>query len=209
MHNDKPHSFPIKLLRLTQRLLPPLFWMLLLFGFDSPLFAVCTLISAAIHELGHIAVFFLLGIKSSRPTGHITGFRIMPSRSLSFSEDALVSLGGPLANLLFSAIFLSLFPLFGDYAKILSIFNALTMLSNLAPIEGYDGYRIILALLSEKFPYLERGLCALSFFFTTVLSFLSLYLIEKLGTGYWIFALFYISNLSFISKSLKRTFFEN
>lgn len=209
MHNDKTPHFPIKLLRLTQRLLPPLFWMLLLFAFDSPLFAVCTLISAGIHELGHIAVFTLLGIKSSKPTGHITGFRISPARVLSYSEDVLVSLGGPLANLLFSAIFLSLSPIFGDYAKILSLFNALTMLSNLAPIEGYDGYRIILALLSEKFPYFEGGLRAISFFFTSVLTFLSLYLIEKLGTGYWIFALFYIATLSFISKSLKRTFFED
>ena len=209
MHIDEKKRFVFRRLRLLERLLPPIFWMLLLFGFDSPLFALNTLISAAVHELGHISVFLLLGIKSSRPTGHISGFRILPKRSLSFSEDALVSLGGPLANLVFSLISLSLSPFFGEYAKILSLFSALTMLSNLAPIEGQDGYRIILALTSRKFPYFEGALRKLSFAFNVILLFLSLYLIEKIGSGYWIFALFCASALSFISKSLRHAFFED
>ena len=208
MQIDKNARGVLRFLRSVQESLPTLFWLLLLFGFDTPYFAMCTLISAALHELGHIIAFFLLDIGSISPRGHVTGFRIFPSRALSYREDAAVSLGGPLANLIFSLFFWLLSIPFGEYFSTLALFGIMTMLSNLAPIEGYDGYRIILALSAEKFPYAERYLRAVSFFITAVLLFLSLYLIDKLGTGYWIYAVFSIGALSFISKSQKRTFSE-
>lgn len=206
MHFDKNARGVLRFLRSVEESLPMLFWLLLLFGFDTPYFAMCTLISAALHELGHILALFLLDIRSTAPLGHITGFRILPHRALSYREDALVSLGGPLANLIFSLLFWLLSMPFGEYFSTLALFGVMTMLSNLAPIEGYDGYRLILALSAERFPYAERCLRAVSFFITAVLLFLSLYLIDKLGTGYWIYAIFSLGALSFISKSQKRTF---
>ena len=199
----------MRLFKALEQSLPLLFWALLLFGFDTPYFAMCTLISAAVHELGHMLAFYFLNIGSSNPAAHMSGLRIHPSRALSFREDAIVSLGGPLANLIFSLISLALYPFFGDYFAMLALFGVMTMLSNLAPIEGYDGYRLILALTADRFPYFERILGRISFTISVTLSILSLYLIDKLGTGYWIFGIFFAGTLSFIAKSQRRAFFEN
>ncbi|MBQ9080878.1 MAG: hypothetical protein IJY27_07400 [Clostridia bacterium] len=129
--------------------------------------------------------------------------------NLSYREEMALAAAGPLFNLIFAALFFILSKFLGEYFLTLALFNLMTMFSNLAPIEGQDGYKIILALMSERSVAAERFLSRASFFTAALLSFIALYLIERLDSGYWIFALFSIYGYSFVQKSQKLAFSKN
>jgi hypothetical protein len=79
------------------------------------------------------------------------------------------------------------------------------MISNLLPIEGYDGYGALTSISGmlgsgELEPFVLKWI---SFFFTALMTLISLYLMYYLNGGYWIFAIFSVSTLSFIKKSLE------
>ena len=208
MQNNKIPRRIMRALRLAEWGLPAIFWLLLLFGFDSPPLAISTLIAAALHELGHIAYLLARGgISLFSPRAN--GFRLYPSRSLSYKEEMLLAAAGPASNLLSAALFAILSAFAGEYFQILALFNLMTMASNLLPIEGQDGYNILRAFFSERFAHTESVLKRISFTFSVLLTFLALYLIEKLNTGYWIFALFSVYVYTFIRKSQKTAFFEH
>ena len=81
--------------------------------------------------------------------------------------------------------------------------NLLTGISNMLPIKAYDGYRILESVFLMRTADEARTLAALfwlSFGFTLLLCFLSLYFLLKLGEGYWIFALFFSSALVDVKK---------
>jgi Zn-dependent protease len=209
MQNNKLARMVLRALKLFELILPAILWMLLLFGFDSPPLAISTLIAAALHELGHISYLIFHGNGISLFAARANGLRLYPLRTLSYREEAAFAAAGPFANLIFAIIFFLISKVFGEYFLLLSVINVMTMLSNLLPIEGQDGYNLLLAIFAEKYDSAERILRRISFFFSATLSFLALYLIEKLDTGYWIFALFSIYAYTFIKKSQKMAFFEN
>lgn len=176
----------------AERILPLLFWLLLMLGFDSRYVSILTLIAAAIHEAGHILVYLILRGDILLPFATADGFRIKPKKGLSYSEEALVALGGPMINLLVCLLF-SPFSL--PYLKVFVSLNLLTALSNLLPICGYDGHRIIKALICmRKTPdFSENLLSHISLVTSATLTFISLFFILKLGEGYWIFGIFFAS----------------
>ena len=90
---------------LADTVLPLLFWVLLIFGFDTPDIAILTISAALIHELGHLAAIHLF-CGSAKMRGHLSGFRIKTS-SATYSQHALVLAAGPMANI---ALFLMLMP---------------------------------------------------------------------------------------------------
>lgn len=186
---------------LAEGILPLLFWCALLFGFDSPDIAILTVIAALVHELGHIAVIALTK-KEARLSAHISGFRIKAG-SASYRDEILRLLGGPLVNL---ALFLISIPFAGvldGYIALFGIVNLLTALSNLLPIEGYDGYGIIKRLLlMHNLHTGERILSAISFSLSVMITFLSLYLLYRFGEGYWIAGIFTVLLLTKIKKLL-------
>lgn len=179
---------------LSEKLLPMLFWILLMLAFDTPAITFATLLAAAIHELGHIAVMGIITRGSlPLPKTVISGLRLRPHRLLSYGEEMFLALGGPLANIV---VFLLLIPLFdrgGGYFLTFAILNLLTAASNLIPIRGYDGYRIIRNLLIPRLggDRADSVMQRASTFFCGVAVFLSLFLILKIGEGYWIFAIFF------------------
>ena len=179
--------------RITDRALPLLFWLLLMLAFDSPAMTVLTVAAAITHELGHIAVIsFISGGRLTVPRAVISGLRIAPGRMLSYKEEALVAIGGPAINLL---VFISLIPFFSsEYVFTFALLNLLTAISNLIPIYGYDGYRILRAVIS-KFStpdFSERLLSSASLLFSSFAVFTSLFFILKIGEGYWIFTVFFV-----------------
>lgn len=201
----------MKLALLLQKCLPILFWALLMFGFDAPFMAILTIVSALIHELGHLCVLKLLNKGDFHSVyGRIFGFGI-PIRNLSYKEELLVALGGPFINILFGVLF-TILPqanAFLSYLRLFGILNIMTALSNILPIESYDGYRILhslIAIFSKDYERGESVLFSLSFLFSAILCLLSLYLILKIGEGYWIFAVFFSILLTSIAKVQKRTF---
>ena len=180
----------MKIIKLLSECLPILFWILAVFGFEKGNTAVYTVISALIHEIGHISVLLLLKKKAALPKGHLSGFRILVE-GLSYRDDLAVSLSGPLFNvILFVLCFLF------ECNRELGYISLITALSNLLPVKGYDGYRALYALislLSLKADKLLRLLSALSFFTVCVFLFLSLYLLLRAGEGYWIYGVFLYS----------------
>lgn len=198
----------MKILRAIKHTLPVIFWGLLIFGFDSSCTAILTIIAAVIHECGHLTVlFFFCNKKSSVPKATVYGFRINISE-LSYLQEAAVALGGPAANFTVAAACLianGASPL-GNYIHAFALLNLITMLSNLMPIESYDGYKAILsicAIICENPDRAESVLRKISFAFSAVMSFFSLYLILKSGEGYWAFAVFLVSTLSSMFKEQK------
>jgi len=203
-----------KIAVLLEQTLTILFWVLIIFGFDSPGIACLTLVAAVIHECGHLLP--LIKIRSSGanlPRAGISGFRIKISQ-LSYKEELIVALCGPLINIILALLCLSL-PLHGvlnAYFDSFAILNILTGVSNLMPIEGYDGYKALLSmarLIFKNHTAAERTLSKLSFALSAIICFFSLYLMLKLGEGYWIFGIFFTSLLSSIIRRQKYTFFEN
>ena len=197
MHNDKRVR---RALGCALKILPIPFWVLLIFGFDIPHVAIITLLCAVFHELAHVAAALALS-EEFRFFGVFSGFRLSPKRRLSYLREALIALAGPLANF---AVFLSTLPYFGEkgYLFEVGIISLFTALSNLLPIEGYDGYRILSCTARE----LDFGqafftaLHAVSFSLIAAFAFLSLYLMKRLDGGYWIFFVF----ISILIKTIKK-----
>lgn len=182
-----------RLLLLSERLFPLFFWLLLMLGFDSPTITVITLASALIHELGHVAAYMILG-KSTVPFATFSGFRINAGRLLSYKNELFVALCGPLANLLLFLLSIP-FSTDGGYLSLFGILNLFTALSNLLPLYGYDGYRILHSAIAMRktSECADTALYAFSFLLSAVLTFFSLFFILKRGEGYWIFGIFFAS----------------
>lgn len=165
-----------------------LFWGLLLFAFDKAYLAVLTLLCAIIHEGGHIACTLICMKKMTlRAVGN--GFRIKVESQLSYVKEILISVAGPLINI---TVFALLSPVkTNSYISDFAILNLLTALSNLLPIEGYDGYRILNCTLKLlEIPTGENILSKASFASCILLCFISLFLIMKIDYGYWIYFVF-------------------
>ena len=191
----------IRLLHLLKNLLGALFWIILMLGFDDIGMTLLTLLSALLHELGHIfAITFFVNKGFSFPKAVISGLRIKIDTPLSYREEILVCLFGPLANLIAFLIFL---PFFYEFA----IINLATAVSNLLPMPDYDGEKILFAVLSEKCDTekASRVTSHLTLIFSAAFLFLSLFLILKLNGGYWIFFVFFIITLKQILFFQKHT----
>lgn len=211
MHIHETKAVILKILTATEGLLSALFWIFLIYGFDEPYTAGLTLISALIHEGGHEACLILLRGRGGRLRPRLSGFGIKGPLQHSYKGEILMYLSGPLANLLLAVVFLIFIPFFDNYARAGAVISLATGLSNLLPVPGYDGYGIIRTVLdSLSAPRIfYRLLSALSFAICATASLISLYLLARVGDGYWIYAVFMSGTLSLISKSLKKTNFEN
>ena len=188
----------IELLRLfSDSILPIIFWVSLIFGFDTPYVAVLTLISALVHELGHYSAICLMSEHGGRIRGHTSGFRIKRRESLSYREEIAILLSGPLTNIFIFLLTLPFGSALDGYVRSLGFVNLVTGLSNLMPFEGYDGYGAICEALrgcgrADAIKRLE----ALSFVMSVAVTFIALYLIDRFSEGYWIFGLFFFTVLS-------------
>lgn len=178
---------------LSGRVLPFLFLLSLMLAFDAVWVAVLTLLVAAVHELGHIAAALAVGVGDmSIPRAVLTGLRIRPGRLLSYREEVIVALGGPLANIL---AFFALLPLtrVNNYLFTLAALSLLTAVSNLIPIRGFDGQRILTGLLASRVSagVIDTVTRALTVGISAAVALLSLIFMMRVGEGYWIFAVFF------------------
>lgn len=202
MHNHGKNAFFQRAFRIANQFLPVLFWVTLILGFEEPQIAMLTIISAIIHEGGHIAFLKFKKIKNGELRGVISGFRIRPGSVLTYHEELMLYLSGPLSNL-GAALLFSLFR--GETAALLCTLNVATAVSNLFPVEGYDGYGILHSVAEKKAPggFGIRLLDALSNGIVFTFCILSIYFIDRFGCGYWIFAVFFVSMLKQLEKWLK------
>lgn len=192
MHNNEIKSKLLYIIKKFERFLPLIFWLFFLYGFDEPYIAGLTVIAALIHECGHEGLLLWRTGSTSPIKSVLSGMRITKSHALSYRDEVLLYLFGPLANILAAAISLLLFPIFGDTVFPFSVINIASAVANLLPIEGYDGYGAIRALLLQRDAreLAYRVLSAISLSLISLLAFLSLYLMDRLDGGYWIYAVF-------------------
>ena len=206
-NKEKNNSFQT-VLHFINQFLPVLFWCTLILGFEEIHVALLSLLSAILHEGGHVLFLRLRGIKNSGVRGAVSGFRIKSREILTYNEEVLLYFSGPLVNLICASI-ASL--LQSEFGELFCMLNLATAISNLLPVAGYDGYGIIRALI-EKLDCTGIGLRILNTVSSTViLSFciISIYFIDRYGSGYWIFGIFFISMLEKLKKWLKNTNCEN
>ena len=187
----------IELLRLiSDSVLPIIFWISIIFGFDTPCIAILTILCAVIHELGHCGAIAFFGV-SFALRGHSSGFRIKLSKGRSEMSTVLTLLAGPFINIILFLLTLLFGNIMDGYIRNFGYISLATGVSNLLPLEGYDGYGALTEIFMIKERYdLIKQLESLSFIFSVSLTFLSLYLIDRYSEGYWIFGLFFIMTLS-------------
>ena len=189
---------------LSGSVLPIIFWVSLIFGFDAPYIAMLTIIAALLHELGHIVAIGVFVKCDAKIRGHASGFRIRGNGTISYGREIAIILSGPLVNVALYLICIPLGHIFGNYVKMIGYINLATGVSNLLPIEGHDGYGAIRLFLNKHgWTSCIKALEIFSFSACIALTFSSLHLIDRLGEGYWIFGLFFctmLSKLSFLGK---------
>ena len=189
----------------TCAFLPTAFWGLLIYGFDAPCVANLTLIAAAIHELGHECALLSLRKGARAPRAAVDGFRIKPGELLSYREQIAVLAAGPLFNIAAALIGAALIGVWGEYGYMLCGLNVLTAVSNLLPCEGLDGYGIIRASLEGRGLHGGlRGLEAVGVAVNIVILLSALFLMMRIGEGYWIFGLFLWNTVASLEKLRKR-----
>ena len=194
----------VKIIRLFgETVLPLVFWVSIIFGFDTPDVAILTILSAILHEIGHLLPTLVMKSRIKSVEAHISGFRIKQGGE-GYWSDIIELVGGPLANALVFLLTLPFSGALGGYIGLVGSVNLVTALSSLIPIEGYDGYGIIKKLLElTGVTALIKPLFYLSFILTTAVTFLALYLLLKFGEGYWIFGVFFTILLSKIWRLTK------
>ena len=191
---------------LSGSVLPIIFWVSLVFGFDAPYIAILTLICAVIHEGGHIAAISILTKSSMKLRGHSSGFRISVGKSMSYGEEIAVLLSGPAVNVAVFLITLPFFDMMDGYLGVFGCLNLATGVSNLLPIDGYDGYRAICTYFLSRNKHRAIFFLEITSFIVSILTtFVALYLIDRLSEGYWIFGLFFFASMSKILNFAKST----
>lgn len=191
MHIHRKNA--VKILKYTADvILPLIFWLSVTFGFDAPCFAILTVVCAIIHECAHLFALSVYNKTFCAPTPRLNGFAIRVTRHPSYIASMAVSLAGPVSNLVVFFLSIPFSSLLNGYFGLFGIISLLTGISNLMPIEGYDGYNFLKDLFSYKEMYgAIRSLEKLSVIICTCAVVLSLYLLLRVGGGYWIFAIFF------------------
>lgn len=195
----------LTILNLILSILPAFFWVFLIFGFEDPHIAYISISAAVIHESGHI-LCILLQKRSLILRSVFSGLRINQSKTMSYDKELITYACGPVMNLIAFIFFSFIAPMTNEMVWDIAIINLATGLSNLLPVEGYDGYGIIRAMIYryEKSEVYLTTLKRLSSVIIFGFCIFSLYLIDRMGGGYWIFGVFFISTIKCIKDDLEK-----
>lgn len=168
---------------------------------------ICAII---LHELGHILSAFILKIKIQSFELSILGARITTKESLSYIDELLFSLGGPLMGIIGFIFTLSPslnyadFPICQDFLFPFSILSLCLSIFNLIPLPSLDGGRILKCLVCLIFslPTADKILHFTYFLTLLCLWMLSVYMMLKTSNGVpmFIFCLIFFSKC-FICKA--------
>jgi Zn-dependent protease len=144
-----------------------------------------TLIALIWHESFHILAMMQEGI-SGRMKPRLRGLSLYPQKTLSYRSERRIAAAGPLGGFIGAGLCLCLAPLARAYFFEFALCHIFTSLSNLLPIEGYDGYRILSSSAAIRgHDGLGRFLPRLSFALSGGLTIISLSVFGILGEGLW------------------------
>ena len=156
---------------------------------DKSGLAAMSLLAAALHELGHLIAAGMMKIPIQSMRFDLLGARIdVKGRILSYGEEWLLCIAGPLSSLTFSLIG-SFFWSHSKFAIAFSCVSLLLGLLNLLPIQTFDGGRMLeCALLSFLTPQKTGAvLRGCTFLFLWLLWAFSAYLMIKIADGISLF----------------------
>lgn len=168
---------------------------------DKSGLAAMSLLAAALHEVGHLTTARFMNIPIGAMRFDLLGARIdVKGRILSYGEEWLLCMSGPLCSLVCSLIG-SLFWAHTRLAVAFSCASLLLGLLNLLPIQTFDGGRMLeCALLSFTSPKRTNDILrGCTFLFLWLLWAFSAYLMIKIADGISLF---------FFTLSLLGRFFE-
>lgn len=116
---------------------------------DHSHLCAAVLLAAAVHEMGHLLAARLLGIPLRVLRLELLGARLeVVGRMLSYGEEWLLCMAGPLTSLLLSLFILTVVPKTAFFTY-LAAASCLLGLLNLLPICGFDGGRMLSAALGR------------------------------------------------------------
>ncbi len=104
-------------------------------------------LAAIFHECGHLLAFSALRLPMPRIVPVARGVRLATTSQLSYGQELIIALGGPLANLTIYAVSLiwqGKIPCLAAFGEM----SLMTALGNLIPIADLDGERILRCVLS-------------------------------------------------------------
>ena len=161
------------------RLLPSMLWILAITYFEGLYLFLCVTLAACFHECGHLLAFSALGIPLPRFAPVVRGVRLVTDTPLNYTQELIVALSGPLANVFCFLLGVCL----GDLAPALAHFgevSLMTALCNLAPMADLDGDRIIKCIIAPRVSdrtlfLLHRMVSGISLFLTVFCTLLYLW----------------------------------
>lgn len=137
----------------------PTFWIFLVILILSNNFlsVFSYILCVILHELGHSIMASFLGYKLNQITILPFGASLSGKENVFYkpSHEILVSISGPLVNLILLCICLALFWCFPVTYSVLDNFyyaNLVTFMFNFLPVYPLDGGRVLYALLKRKLP---------------------------------------------------------
>ncbi len=120
-------------------------------AFDKTGLIVPTLFSVLCHELGHLFCMWALGSTPKRIKLIPASVQITDSITSRYKTDNIVSLCGPLVNILLFAVFYINYSIWRNtQVLIFALLNLILGLFNLLPVKGLDGGRILHNIIAQK-----------------------------------------------------------
>ncbi len=155
--------FPKLRMRISVFALPSAILMLWLEG-TMPFLIL--MLSAAVHELGHIAAIYLCGYRIRRFDILPMGALLVCPEGIPYDHEMLIALSGPIASLLCGGIALAFALPFGSTELLFAaLINIVLAVFNLMPFKKLDGGKALCCyLMSENKKTAERICSAASFF---------------------------------------------
>lgn len=178
-----------------------LIYLLFMLFCDKSGMALISLLAAALHEVGHLVAARFLKIPIGCMRFDLLGARIdVKGRILSYGEEWLLCVAGPLSSLIFSIVG----SFFWSHTRLAIAFSCASLLLgllNLLPIQTFDGGRMLeCALLSFASPKRTGNILrGCTFLFLWLLWAFSAYLMIKIADGISLF---------FFTITLLARFFE-
>ncbi len=150
--------FPKFRMRISVFALPSAILMLWLEG-AMPFFIL--MLSAAVHELGHIAAIYFCGYRIRRFDILPMGALLVCPEGIPYNREMIIALCGPLASLLLGAFSLMLYSIFGGTQFVFAaVVNIVLAFFNLMPFKKLDGGKALYCFLMSKHKKTAERVCS-------------------------------------------------
>lgn len=165
-------------------------WIIFLMLSNTP-FIFPLLCAVLLHECGHLLCASILKIKIQRFDLSLLGARIKTGNTLSYIDELILALGGPLAGFLGFAFTFKIalgnisIPFFQKFLFPFSMLSLCLSIFNLLPLASLDGGRILKCVLCLIFSLdtAEKILRFMSFLTLLSLWMFSVYMMLKISNG--------------------------